>query len=210
MTDAGGPSLFLAYGTGTFVPANGSPNVQLGLSCSIDVDEGGTAVCAGGVAQDFPALSIALGSVTPLVLTTVDGGSPLSLLLGADGGVAFSGTGSTVVSGPLGSLTLGTPVPPALAIAGGTPYTSMDTDGGAAALSFFPPPPTGWTITDEAHDEQFQITLLNDTPRNLAATITQMSTGATLATATLDQSGTGTITYSDGSAAAVTSWTLAD
>jgi hypothetical protein len=166
--------------------------------------------CAGGVAQDFPALSIALGSVTPLVLTTLDGGSPFGLVLGQAGGVAFSGTGSMVVAGPLGSLTLGTPVAPALAIDGGTPYASADTQGGAAALSFFPPTPTAWTITDSAHDEQFQITLLDDTTRNLAAKVTQISSGATLATATLDQSGTGTITYSDGSSAAVTSWTLAD
>jgi hypothetical protein len=205
----GGLLAYLAYGTGIFAPANGATGVQLGLSCRIDL-AAGTMVCAGGVAQDFPALSLALGSVTPLALTSVDGGSALGLVFGSDGGVAFSGTGSMVVAGALGSLTLGTPVPPALAIDGGTAYTSMDTDGGAGALAFFPPKPTGWTIVDSTHDEQFQITLLDDTTRNLAATITQISTGATLATATIDQSGTGTITYSDGSTAAITSWTLAD
>jgi hypothetical protein len=41
-------------------------------------------------------------------------------------------------------------------------------------------------------------------------TITRVSTGVTLATAAVDHSGTGTITYSDGSSAAITSWTLAD
>jgi hypothetical protein len=70
--------------------------------------------------------------------------------------------------------------------------------------------PTGWTITDSAHDEEFEISVLDDTKRNLAATIKQTSTQATLAEATLDQSGTGKITYSDGSTAAVTSWTLED
>jgi hypothetical protein len=74
-------------------------------------------------------------------------------------------------------------------------------------FAFFPPTPT---ITDAAHDEQFQITLVSNATRDLAATITRTSTGAPLATATIDQSGTGTNAYSDGSTAAVTSWTLAD
>jgi hypothetical protein len=195
ITLSDGGTLAFAYGTGTFAPTNGHVSVQLGLSCSIGDD----IACSGGVAQDFPALSIALGSVTPLTLTMLDGG-----------GVDFSGSGSSVVSGPLGSLELGTPDPPALAIAGGKPFTSTNTEGGAAAFSFFPPMPTGWTITDSAHDEEFEISVLDDTKRNLAATIKQTSTQATLAEATLDQSGTGKITYSDGSTAAVTSWTLED
>jgi hypothetical protein len=37
-----------------------------------------------------------------------------------------------------------------------------------------------------------------------------MSTGRTIATGALDQSGSGTITYSDGSVAVITNWTLAD
>jgi hypothetical protein len=44
----------------------------------------------------------------------------------------------------------------------------------------------------------------------VSVTIIQLSTGATLATGSVDQSGTGTITYSDGSSAAITSWTLAE
>jgi hypothetical protein len=37
-----------------------------------------------------------------------------------------------------------------------------------------------------------------------------MSSGITLATGAVDQSGSGTITYSDGNIAAITNWTLAD
>ncbi len=195
-----------AYGTGTFVPATGAPSVQFGLDCLM-ATSASSFPCTGGVAQDFPSLSLAIGSVTPLTLTRRGSGSKDA---GA-GPIDFSGSSSTVVSGPLGSLALGTPVPPTLSVSGGTAFTSTVTDGSAAeALVFFPPKPTGWTITDTAHDERFTITLIDDTTRNLAATITRVSTGATLANASLDQSGTGAITYSDGSTVAITSWTVAD
>jgi hypothetical protein len=195
-----------AYGTGTFVPATGAPNVQLGLDCLMSTSAS-SFQCAGGVAQDFPSLSLAIGSVTPLTLTRRGSGSRDA---GA-GPIDFSGSASTVVSGPLGALALGTPVPPSLSIAGGTSFTSTVTDGSAAeSLVFFPPVPTGWTITDSVHDERFTITLIDDTTRNLTATITRVSTGETLASASLDRSGTGSITYSDRSTVAITSWTLAD
>ncbi len=44
----------------------------------------------------------------------------------------------------------------------------------------------------------------------LKATVTAISTGANLATLGVDQSGTGTIDYADGTKAAITSWLLAD
>jgi hypothetical protein len=65
-------------------------------------------------------------------------------------------------------------------------------------------------LTDSAHDQQLQITVASNTAHNLTLTITRTSAGATLATGALDQSGTGTITYSDGSVAVITNWTLAD
>jgi hypothetical protein len=52
--------------------------------------------------------------------------------------------------------------------------------------------------------------VIDNTTRKLSMTITRVSTGATLATGAADQSGTGNITYSDGSSAAITGWTLAD
>jgi uncharacterized protein (TIGR03437 family) len=95
-------------------------------------------------------------------------------------------------------------------IQGGTPYTSTTASGGTAGTGLFPPTPTGWTLTDAAHDEQFQISVIDNTTRALSLTITQVSTGHNLATGSIDQSGTGTITYSDGSTGTITSWTLAD
>ena len=52
--------------------------------------------------------------------------------------------------------------------------------------------------------------MVNTTTRAMSLTIAQVSTGATLATGSIDHSGSGSITYSDGSTAAITSWTLAD
>jgi hypothetical protein len=189
-------------GVGIFTPAGGLQTpVQLGLYC---VDNGTpTSPCVGAVAQDFPALGLAIGAATTLNLTVNQDadGHPTNL--------TFTGGGSPV-TGPIGSLALINPSETSLVIQGGTVYTSTTVSGGAGALDLFPPTPTGWTVTDAAHDEQFQISVIDDTTRNSNITITQVSTGNTLATGTVDRSGTGTITYSDGSTAAITAWTLAD
>jgi hypothetical protein len=192
-----------ANGLGIFTPASGAKTpVQLGLYCTIPTN-GGNWPCGGGVAQDFPALKLAIGAVTPLILTptTDTAGKVISL--------TFSGSGS-VVTGPVGSLTLTNPSSASLAIQGGTAYTTTTANGGAGALALFPPTPTAWNLSDATHDEKFQISVIDDTTRDLSITISQISTGNTLATGSLDQSGTGSITYSDGSTAAITNWTLAD
>ncbi|MDE3166128.1 MAG: hypothetical protein KGN36_10000 [Acidobacteriota bacterium] len=45
---------------------------------------------------------------------------------------------------------------------------------------------------------------------HLTFTVTQISSGAVVATGALDQSGTGTITYSNGGKAVIANWVLAD
>jgi P pilus assembly chaperone PapD len=196
-TVLGGETTWNVYGLGKFTPATGARTpVQLGLSCALSET---TNTCAGGVAQDFPALGIAIGAVSPLTLTMPTGTAP----------VTFTGAGS-VVTGPIGSLTLTAPSPTSLVVRGGTAFTSNACSGSAGAFELFPPTPTAWTLADSAHDQQLQITVVDNSTRNLTITIKQMSTGTTLATGALDQSGTGTITYSDGSIAAITNWTLAD
>ena len=194
------------HGLGLFKPA-AAPQIpiQLGLACNVSVGDisggsvSGSIPCVGAVAQDFPALNLAIGSVTGITLTRGT----------AAGSLAFTGSGS-IFTGPIGSLTLTNPSPDSFAIPGGTAYASTTTSGGAGAFALFPPTPTSWTLTDAAHDEQVQISVIDDTTRNSSLKVTQVSTGATLATGAVDQSGTGTITYSDGSKAAITSWTLAD
>jgi len=192
-----GQTSWTVYGLGTFTPAAAAATpVQLGLSCSLGNT---TTACAGGIAQDFPQLGVAIGSVTPLTLTVT----------GLNAAVTFTGSGD-VVTGPIGSLMLTNPSPASLVVQGGENYGTIAASGGAATFSLFPPTPTAWTLTDSAHDQKFQISVVDNTTRNLSVTITQVSTGSTLATGSLDQSGTGTITWSDGTATAVTNWTLAD
>ena len=192
-----GQTAWTVYGLGTFTPAAaGATPVQLGLSCSLGQN---TTACAGGIAQDFPQLGVAIGSVTPLTLTVA----------GLNAAVTFTGSGN-VVTGPIGSLTLTNPSAASLVVQGGENYGAIAASGSAASFSLFPPTPTKWTLTDSAHDQKFQISVVDNTTRNLSVTITQVSTGSTLATGSLDQSGTGTINWSDGTATAVTNWTLAD
>ena len=188
------------YGLGLFTPASGARTpVQLGVYCALTEYSG---ACAGGIAQDFPALGLAIGAVTPLTLS-YNGDSATSP-------VTFTGGGSAV-TGPIGSLTLTNPSPTSFVLqGGGAAFASTTCSGGAAEFVLFPPTPTAWTLTDSGHDQSFSISVVDNTVRNLTLTITQVSTGVVLATGALDQSGSGSMTYSDGTIVAITNWTLAD
>jgi hypothetical protein len=186
------------YGLGSFTPTSGARRtVQLGVYCVLD--SGGTGRCAGGIAQDFPELGIAIGAVTPMTLkfSAESFNAP----------VTFTG-GGTAVTGPLGSLTLTNPTPTSLVIQGGTPFSSTAASGGAAAFVLFPPTPTAWTLSDASNDAQLQISVADNTTRILNFTIALVSTGGTMATGNLDQSGTGRILWCDGTVTPVTNWTL--
>lgn len=198
--DLGHSNMTILSGVGLFKAANGAPPVQLGVYCSY-ANAGGSSPCAGGIAQDFPSLGIAIGAVTPLTLTTQasDPNHPVS----------FTG-GGTSQTGPLGSLTLNLASETSLVIQGGTIFGSTTASGGAAAFTLFPPTPTSWTLTDAAHDREFRISVVDDTTRNLTLQIVAISTGAAVATGGIDQSGTGSITFSDGSKAPITSWTIGE
>jgi hypothetical protein len=186
------------YGLATFTPASGTQKpAQLGMYCRLSST--GVGQCAGGIVQDFTDLGIAIGAVTPLTLhyDPESSASPMT----------FTGSGITV-TGPIGALTLTNPSPTSLVIQGGTTYAVTAAEGGAAAFALFPPTPTGWMLTDSAHDSQFQITVVDNETRTLTLKITQISTGATLATGTIDRSGGGTITWADNSISTVINWLL--
>ena len=187
-------------GLGTFTPTNGATPVRLGLTCAFVNETNATYPCYGGIVQNVPSLSLALGSVTVLNLHITDFDSP----------VTFDGNNSVLTTGALNALTLGNPTELTLGITGGTTWGASTQSGSAATFSLFPPTPTGWTVTDSVHGMKFTIQVVNNTVRNLTGSITQISNGATLATFALDQSGTGTVTWSDGSTAAVTGWLFAN
>lgn len=183
-------------GLGTYTPLDGGPTVRLGLNCNLLAGGHNIGICQGGIAQNFPGLAKAFGSVTTLAVDS-----------SAAGAVTFSGT-SALMAGNLGALTLTQPTTTSMLVTGGTTYGATSDAGGAGNFSLFPPTPTGWTVTDATNDQKFTITVADNTVRNLVGTLTRLSSGATLATFALDQSGTGTITYSDHSVAAVVSWML--
>ncbi len=191
------------HGLGTLVgPAGHGVGASLGLVCASGTVTN-TLLCAGGVVQDFPALNAALGSVSPLTL----------ILSQTDSSLTFASTTAAAFrSGAPGSLSLSymDATDSALAISGGTLYGSNQVTGAAAQFSLFPPPPTGWSSDDTAHDAHFQIAVIDATTRNLALAVTRLSNGAARASANLDQSGSGTISFSDASRAEVRGWVISD
>jgi hypothetical protein len=198
----GSNDIKVVSGLGTFTPAGSKRRSYLGLNCDLSglFDKKPPPFpCEGGIAQNFPKLNEALASVTPLTLT----------IKGKEGskGVEFSGKESDMATGALGALTITAPTFKKLAISGKSKhYGTAVTQGSAATFSLFPPKPTSWTIVDKARDATFAIAVKDDKTRNSAGTVKQTSTGKVLASFTADQSGTGSITYSDGSTATITSW----
>jgi hypothetical protein len=184
-------------GTGTFTSTAGQKS-SLGLACQ-GTSSDTILDCQGGIAQDFPALDHSLGSITPLVLT-----------IGADVSdpITFTGSGRTTSSAAIGAVTVTDPGG-ALALAGAASQsTAAVTTGQAGGFVLFPATPTGWTVTDQADDVAFTISVTDNTTRALAATVTQLSTSKVLARLSLDQSGTGTIVWAGQKPAPITSWLL--
>jgi hypothetical protein len=95
-------------------------------------------------------------------------------------------------------------------IAGGTPYGSLALSGYAGDMAVFSPTPTAWTLADATHGQQLKVVLNNNTAHACTGTITATATGKTLATFSVDPGGNGSITYSDGTTAAIANWVLAD
>lgn len=192
----------LLHGLGHLVGSAGSNvSADLGLVCG--ATGGAQALpCAGGIVQDFSALAVAIGSVTPLSLHSAPDDS---LLFESVTPAAFS-------SGAPGSLLVGylDTTDQALTINGGTTFGSDEVSGQVATFSLLPPPPTGWTSIDNAHDLRFDISVTSASTRSLDMTIKRISTGATQASGHLDQSGSGLITFSDGSSVTVRSWVMGD
>jgi hypothetical protein len=195
----------IVIGTGTFIPANGSPSVNLGLTCTTPTTtKARTKVqCQGGIAQNFPALNLALASVTPLSLVETEKGSRTP--------VTFSGSDPNRQYGPQGSLSITESSPTSLGIAGsGTDDGPATTTGSAADFVLFPPAPTSWQIVDQANQVQFMLKVVSSKTRNSVASVVNTASSKTLATIAVDQSGTGTISYPGEGSDTITSWLLSD
>lgn len=199
-------------GIGTFTTASGT-SANLGFACDLKDILGAsdaarakqpmrTMICSFAIAQKFSSLGQSLASVTTLKLR--------SRFSGAKQPFTFEGENSQTVTSS-GKLTVTSPGPLKLALSGPqTAYGSAVPSGSSASFALFPPKPTLWSISDSAHDVAFAIAVTDNNTRGSKGAITQISTGKTLATFAVDQSGTGSIKYSDGSTAAITSWILSD
>jgi hypothetical protein len=195
-------------GLGFFTPTSGIRTpVQIGVSCTVPLAANispETLTCSGAVAEDFPALGLSIGVVAPITLVVA--AAPGGALIGQP--MTFSGAGLTATTGPLGALSLTAPTATTLAVTGGTPSATYALSGSSAAFSLFPATPTRWTVTDSFSGLTLQVAVASNALRNLTLTISQGAGGATVATGALDQSGSGTITFSDGRQEPITSWTL--
>lgn len=123
----------------------------------------------------------------------------------AAGVLTLSGQ-AVLTSGAVGALTLTVPDATSPLIAGSANYGTAADAGIAASFMPLPPMPTGWTVTDAVDDQIFTISLVDGITHNYAGAVKRINIGATLATFTLDQSGSSTITCSDGSTASITTW----
>jgi hypothetical protein len=194
--EAQGNALELS-GVGTFTSADGATKASLGLACQ---PAGHSTNCQGGIAQDFAALGRSLGSITPLTLgTTVS--TPKKHF-------TFSGVKRVTSTAGLGALSITSKNHKLVLTGAATALDATTTSGQAGGFVLFPGTPTGWTVTDTAGGVVFTIAVDDNTTRTLTATVKQISTGDVLATAHLDQSGSGTITYKGSKPAPVVSWIL--
>lgn len=200
---------FQVWGVGTFAVSK-TTVASIGFACEVRVVTDSPASssnpaipCTYSLAQKFPSLKQSLAFVTKLKLK----GNPSS----SKDPVKFEGEQSQTVTSP-NNLTVISPAAYALAISGSqqTTYGSAAPQGSSSNFSLFPAKPTLWSITDAAHDIALSTAVTDNKTRGSKGTITTISTGKTLATFTVDQSGTGSIKYSDGSTAAITSWILSN
>jgi hypothetical protein len=186
-----------AAGTGTFTPSNGAPAAHLGLVCKL----ASSSSCTGAVAQTFKSpVNLDLGSVTSLALKFKMSGSLNK--------VSFKSSRVSRFKGNAGKLKISIPSNSLPVITGGTSYGTDSVVGSQANFALFSPPPTSWSITDTAHGTKFSMSM--GSKGSYSGAITQISNGKKLASIAVDQSGTGTITYSDNTKAAISTWLLAN
>ena len=199
-----GSTIFLnSKGTYKAVAGVGQPPVRTGLGCTIS-SAGASDVfsCHEGVAQDFPALKMSLGTIANITLV-------LTQISGTKYSVVVSGSTAKLATGKLGGLSITTTGPSSIGFQGqATIVGGGSTSGSSPVFGAIPPASTTWTFNDAPHVTKFSISTASN--QTSSGKVIDTTTHATLATFEVDESGTGTITYSDKSKAKITNWTLSD
>jgi hypothetical protein len=192
------------WGTGTYTPVGTAVPLHLGFTCTLPKSASDPAPCQYGVAQQFKRLKMDVASITKLNLS-------LSINTDATFKVAFAGNNAKVVTGSPNTLKITAPTDTTLRVAGGsTPFSTSDVRGRMGNFAPLPNRPTSWTATDDTNNAEFSIAIQAGAAHSYSGQIGRVTTSAVLATFTIDKSGNGAITYSDGSTAKINSWVLAD
>jgi len=195
------PLIDIVSTTGHFTPA-GSGAVDIGFDCDLPVlsvaHPTGKVVCHVGVAQTLASAAGDLASVTPITVTVSRNSDRAT----------FVANNAKLARGPSGKLGISAPTNHSLDITG--PDTAIGTAAGSgvfAVFSVFPKGPTSWVSTDTGNNVRFSISMAKGA-KTLNGTIKTVSNSATLATFSVDVSGTGSITYSNNKKATIKSWII--
>ena len=190
-------------GKGTYkaVAGTGQPPIRTAFACIMTTDPVTYAfVCQEGMAQDFPALKLSLGSIVHMNLT-------LTKVASNQYSASISGSTAKLVTGKLGNLSVTTTSPTTVGFQG--PATTVDggtTSGSSPNIGMGATADTTWAFHD-SHDIKFSAS--TGFNADSSGTVTNPLTHGS-ASFNVDPSGTGTITYSDKSKAKITNWTLSD
>jgi len=195
-------SLSFAAAASTFVLSeseatspSASPFVNLGAGCS--VAQTGNATCSVAVDDHVAALN-----EDNAVVENVS----VSLTSAPTVSETFSGTGSAYVGG-LNSTTVNQQGAYSWVVTGGSPVDTASLSASYGLNGSFLTQTATLTITDSANGGSVSVTY-NPTSQSYSGTLSQTSTGATLATFNVDATGAGAVTYSDGSSDSVANYMI--
>jgi hypothetical protein len=168
---------------------------------------------AVGIACSFATTSLGcgFGDVVHEAAASQDLGSTLAFNATASGSattetVSINGTGSAF-SGSLNALTLSAGTFPAWVVGGGSTIDTVTFNGTETFTSSGDLTAIALTVSDAADDGTVTMSA-GGTPVVISGTVKQTDTGQTLATFTVDASGNGTITYSNGTTAPISNWNV--
>lgn len=187
-------------GTGTFVPSNGGVHVEFGLDCAFPTVLTGANpfVCNGAVVASFNALKFDLGLLSSLTTKVTE-------VECHDFVGSFRGT-ERLVGGPFGKLGISLK-DDSVRITG--PSVSLGTIVIAGSEHLGASPSLiAWTVTDAQHDIVASINAAKGSTQGFVGIIKDTITQKTLATFSVDQSGSGWMIFSNNQNVSITSWII--
>lgn len=172
------------------------PTVQFGVACGLGSSS--SLACGFGGVDTVQALSQDEGVTLNLAASATT--STTSVTVPVSGNAA-------AYTGATGALKLTPGTFPAWTISGGTLSDSATLNGQFSYSTAGVIAGASLTLTDSADDGTVTLTA-GGTPETIAGTIKQTDTGKQVATFSVDASGNGTITYSNGTTGTIQNWVV--